>query len=376
LYYKKSPCITINYCITKKAHVKGVKGNPLALDFVKSPYWATDLKSTCTPVILSSMNNNYIVCHARKIQTGVGLVNVCAHNSRLNIYDDAGELKEKTDWIQFPENGKFNHTERIPPEAILRHRNELLKTAEKKTVEQGGKWRKPQKNASTAIEFNLSASPEWFKNRSKIDVISYFDECRTFLEKKYGTENLLNWATHYDEKTPHMHILMAPLIKTDKGWKYSSSEFLGGRNGLRNLQEEIYQAVGVKNGLQRGLEGSAARHTDQVEYVAKIKKLEQDLEKDKRYASGFKDFISNKEIKFAFENGKTLKMKEGKKSLQKMDAQLEDFETLTPLGLEKLAKIMRTNKLEVVREAFEYQEKKGLKSIIEIPERRDNYISR
>jgi len=58
-----------------------------------------------------------------------------------------------------------------------------------------------------------------------------------------------------------------------------------------------------------------------------------------------------------------------------MNAEVEDFETLTPLGLEKLAKIMRTNKLEVVREAFEYQEKHNLKSIIEIPEKQ-NYISR
>jgi len=168
---------------------------------------------------------------------------------------------------------------------------------------------------------------------------------------------------------------MTPLKKTDKGIKYSSSDFLGGKNGLQELQTEIYNAVGIKYGLNRGVEGSKARHTDQAEYVAKLNKLERNLAEDKRYAQGFKDFLSNKETRFVLENGKRLIMPEGKKSLQKMDAQVEDFEALTPLGLEKLAKIMRTNKLEVVRDAFDYQEKKGLKSIIEIPEKQ-NYISR
>lgn len=321
------------------------------------------------------MINNAIVCHARKIKTAVGLANVSTHNSRLNIYGDSGELLDKPDWLTNLDKAHLNEGARHPPELILKRRNQAIKDAEKITLEDGFKWRKPQKNAATAVEFNISASPEWFENKKSHEIKAYFDSCREFIEKRYGSKNLLNWATHYDEKTPHLHILMTPLIKTEKGIKYSSAEFLGGRNGLQELQTEIYNTVGKKFGLNRGIEGSKARHTDQAEFMAKLKKLEGELAEDKRYTQGFKDFLSNKETRFVLENGKRLIMPEGKKSLQKMDAQVEDFEALTPLGLEKLAKIMRTNKLEVVRDAFDYQEKKGLKSIIEIPEKQ-NYISR
>jgi len=321
------------------------------------------------------MSNNYIVCHARKVKTAVGLANVTTHNGRLNIYADTGEVLDKPEWLTNLDKAEFNEGVRHKPELIFKRRNQAIKEAEKYNLEEGFKWRKPQKNAAQAIEFSISATPEWFENKKPYEVKAYLDSCREFIANRYGEKNLLHWATHYDEKTPHLHILMTPLKKTDKGIKYSSSDFLGGKNGLQELQTEIYNAVGKKFGLNRGVEGSTARHTDQAEYVAKLNKLERNLAEDKRYAQGFKDFLSNKETRFVLENGKRLIMPEGKKSLQKMDAQVEDFEALTPLGLEKLAKIMRTNKLEVVRDAFDYQEKKGLKSIIEIPEKQ-NYISR
>ena len=251
----------------------------------------------------------------------------------------------------------------------------MIKEAEKYTLEEGFKWRKPQKNAAQAIEFSISATPEWFENKKPYEVKAYLDSCREFIANRYGEKNLLHWATHYDEKTPHLHILMTPLKKTDKGIKYSSSDFLGGKNGLQELQTEIYNAVGKKYGLNRGVEGSKARHTDQAEFMAKLNKLERNLAEDKRYTQGFKDFLSNKEITFVFENGKKLIMKSGKKSLEKMTEQLIDLESITPYGLEKLAKKMKSHGLEDVKEAFAYQEKHNLKSIIEIPEKQ-NYISR
>lgn len=322
------------------------------------------------------MSNNYIVCHARKVKTAVGLANITTHNARLNIYADNGEVLDKPEWLTNLDKAEFNEGPRHKPELILKRRNQAIKEAEKYNLEEGFKWRKPQKNAAQAIEFSISATPEWFKNKKPDEIKAYLDSCREFIANRYGEKNVLHWATHFDEKTPHLHLLMTPLKKTDKGIKYSSSDFLGGKNGLQELQTEIYNAVGIKYGLNRGVEGSKARHTDQAEYAAKLKKLEGELVRDIELAKNFKNFLSNKAGSFTLENGKRLKMPEGKKSLQKMNDQLEDFEALTPLGLEKLAKIMRTNKLEVVRDAFDYQEKKGLKSIIEIPERRDNYISR
>lgn len=228
--------------------------------------------------ILAYMSN-YIVCHARKIQTAVGLGNVCAHNSRVGIYGDNGALLQRPDWLTHTDRAHLNEGDMFPPEVIHKRRNSAIKQAETANQEDGFTWRKPQKNASAAVEFSVSASPEWFEKKSEREIKAYFSDCRAFLEKRFGSKNLLHWATHYDETTPHMHVLMTPIIRTDKGYKYSSSEFLGGRKGLQDLQNDIFKSVGEKYGLIRGVEGSTARHTDQAEYLAKMKAKELTLQK-------------------------------------------------------------------------------------------------
>jgi hypothetical protein len=77
---------------------------------------------------------------------------------------------------------------------------------------------------------------------------------------------MLQRNIHFDEKTPHMHVLIVPIIRGREGNKYASGSFLGGREGLRKAQDELYTQVGRKWGLERGLEGSGARHTDQAEW--------------------------------------------------------------------------------------------------------------
>jgi len=58
---------------------------------------------------------------------------------------------------------------------------------------------------------------------------------------------------------------------------------LGGVKGLRDFQTEIAERVGKDRGLERGVEGSTARHTDQKEWLAQrvkeIEKKEKALEK-------------------------------------------------------------------------------------------------
>ena len=59
---------------------------------------------------------------------------------------------------------------------------------------------------------------------------------------------------------PHLHVLMVPIIENGKS-RYSSSEFLGGIKGLKQLQTDYHNDVGRKYGLERGQEESRASHT-------------------------------------------------------------------------------------------------------------------
>ncbi len=197
----------------------------------------------------------FIVCHARKIKTEVGLINVLKHNSREDV-----DRQNPPDWINKDWSPDSIHKDGEPWAAALEKRRAALK----------GLKRKPQKNAAAAIEFNISAS-EGFKDWGR-----YFRNVRSYLVNKYGAENLLSWAVHTDENTPHVHAVFAPIIKDKKGErKYSSSEFLGGRGGLQRLQTEMFWYCGAAVGLDRGVEGSRARHSDAKDFARQKKLVEQ-----------------------------------------------------------------------------------------------------
>lgn len=204
----------------------------------------------------------YVVAHARKVKTAVGLRNVARHNCREAVYDgDWQPLGELPKYISHPERAAMNEGDRCGGLVVLKRRSDQVR--ETKFV------RAPQKNAAAAIEFSISASPEWFEGRKLSEWRAYFKDCRTFLAEKYGKENLLHWAVHCDEKTPHMHVVFLPIVKRKDGPAYSSSSFLGGRAGLQRFQSEIAEQVGAKYGIDRGCDGSKARHTDQAEWAAK-----------------------------------------------------------------------------------------------------------
>lgn len=205
---------------------------------------------------------SYIVAHARKVGTAVGLANVGAHNCRETVYGRDGEpLGDLPEWISRPERAGLNEGDRCGGAAILKRRGERIRSA--------NLTRKPQRNAAAAIEVTVSASPDWFGTHKIPEWKSYFSDARKMLENRYGKDNVLHWAVHYDETTPHMHVLLAPIVQGKNGPRYSSSEFLGGRKGLRGLQDELANTVGASRGLERGQRGSEARHTDQYQWAAK-----------------------------------------------------------------------------------------------------------
>lgn len=221
------------------------------------------------------MGHNFVVAHCRKVQTGVGLRNVADHNCRTAVYDrDLRPLDPQLpEFISHPERAAMNEGERCGGLAVLKRRSDRIAAAQLA--------RKPQRNAASAIEIVISGSPEWFSQTKPDRWKAYFKDARAFLEQRYGKENVLHWAVHYDEKTPHMHMLLAPIVQTEKGAKYTSSEFLGNRKGLADLQERIWQDVGKKYGLERGVDGSRARHTDQFTWASEIAQERDNLHQER-----------------------------------------------------------------------------------------------
>lgn len=116
---------------------------------------------------------------------------------------------------------------------------------------------KIRKNAVLGIEYLVTASPEAMARMSRPEQDQYFARAVSWLKEKHGSENVLSAVVHRDETTPHLTAMVIPL---DGRGKLNAREFLGGRQKLREMQTEFTERVGRAHGLDRGIEGSKARH--------------------------------------------------------------------------------------------------------------------
>ena len=126
---------------------------------------------------------------------------------------------------------------------------------------------KVRKNAVLCVEYLITGSPEWDGWGTDKEAI-YFDRAVAFLKKRHGAENVISTSIHRDETTPH---LVAYVVPIDERGKLNAREFLGGRAKLSKMQTDFHDQV-KDLGLERGLEGSKARHTTIKDFYSEIQK--------------------------------------------------------------------------------------------------------
>jgi hypothetical protein len=124
-----------------------------------------------------------------------------------------------------------------------------------------------RKNAVLVVEYFIGASPEWFKEQSVKAREAYFDEAEKWLKARHGAENVIAFTRQYDETSPHVCAYVVPI---DPKGKLNCSYFLDGRVKLSEMQTEFAEKVGKRFNLERGIEGSQAKHQTIKQYYAKI----------------------------------------------------------------------------------------------------------
>lgn len=138
-------------------------------------------------------------------------------------------------------------------------------------------------------EFLFTASPEFFEGKSKREINQYFKDNLAILEKNIlkVPGSVLSAVIHYDEKTPHCHVVALPLVMDnekeikrgkDKGkiiegefYSLSHERILGKREQYRNLQN-VFNSELKKLGydLERGKKNTGLKHQDLKQYNSKI----------------------------------------------------------------------------------------------------------
>lgn len=107
---------------------------------------------------------------------------------------------------------------------------------------------KTRSNSVIALDAIYTASGDFFKGKSSEEKNQFFRDCLEFHQRKFG--HVISAVIHYDETTPHMHILSVPLTQDGR---LSAREIVGNRTNLSRMQTEFFEQVGKEYGLARGI---------------------------------------------------------------------------------------------------------------------------
>lgn len=113
-----------------------------------------------------------------------------------------------------------------------------------------------RKDAIVMCGVLVTASPEWFKDRTVEQTRKFFEDSYAFVKKRYGGENIVSATVHMDEATPHLHVNLVPVTEDGR----LCAKDLTTRANLRDFQDRVARDVGSVHGLSRGQENSKAKH--------------------------------------------------------------------------------------------------------------------
>jgi len=159
---------------------------------------------------------------------------------------------------------------------------------------------KERKDNVLMMEFVVSTSPEFFKDKSDSQVKEWAAHQVEYFKTKFGS-NLQMAVLHLDESTPHIHFSISTEHESTKTYKNrygSSTKTTWSLNAKRFNPEfltEMQTSYAMHNsiyGLSRG-KPSARKHKKLKEYYANIQKMESeldDMKMDQKKLLKFKEY--------------------------------------------------------------------------------------
>ena len=103
-------------------------------------------------------------------------------------------------------------------------------------IEQAGC--RTRKDSTRFVDTLITASPEFFKGKSRSEIKAYFEYALEFLRSKQDSKTFISAVVHMDEKTPHLHLCFVPLTADGR---LSAKEIVGNRKNLVKWQDEFWQ---------------------------------------------------------------------------------------------------------------------------------------
>ncbi|WP_028123588.1 MobV family relaxase [Epilithonimonas tenax] len=210
--------------------------------------------------------------------------------------------------------------------------------------------RKIGTNQVRAIRIMLSGTNETMKAIEKNKQLdNWCTDNLDWLKETFGEENLVSAVLHMDEKTPHIHATIVPIVsgerrkakkennpqnyrkKSPNGNRLCADDVMA-RNRLKHYQN-TYASAMAKYGLRRGIEGSEAKHISTAEYYRNLHLQNQQLEQEKNSKQSelkaIEKNISSKKVIENFTNVLTgSKTKKLEQENEQMKKEMNNLKTL------------------------------------------------
>lgn len=183
----------------------------------------------------------YVIMRHNKVKQGGTCGCIAEHNRTA---DDAGKYLGKIDPAKTADN------------VYLVDKCENIGDKIKQELHDHGIDKKPRKDAVLLIDMVFTGTPDTLNTMDRETQLQYFRDCVDFANRHYG--KVVNAVVHYDETTPHLHVDTIPLIYDQKKgkWKLSAKEIVGNIAKMTQMQTLIAEEVGIKYGLDRGMQDS------------------------------------------------------------------------------------------------------------------------
>ena len=222
---------------------------------------------------------NYSIFRSESIKTIPDLAQVGAHNDReKKAYNSNPDIDINKTWENIdiiPLDTKYvKKFYEITSEYRKQHEEKMKseRSDRRKTFNQ--MLNSSQNVVADNLLFNMTNS-EYVKKLSKEDLIKFGNVCKDFVKEDLGYDDsqIIQMVMHNDEKTPHVHCTVVPLVKkldkrtNTERYTISKKQYIHDKIHISQLQDKFYERL-IKAGFEvdRGIKGSDREHLSMKEF--------------------------------------------------------------------------------------------------------------
>lgn len=159
---------------------------------------------------------------------------------------------------------------------VLKESNNWLQDIDNEIKAAGAKTRS---NSVVALDTIYTASPNFFQGKTNQQNDDFFKDCLQFHQEHFG--HIISAVIHYDETTPHLHVVSVPLTKDGR---LSARDVIGNKSKMSKTQDSFFEQVGRGYGLERGMQidgQEKKQHISAQEH--ELREIKQEIAREKEH---------------------------------------------------------------------------------------------